>query len=132
MDDARHDHVLPDGTTVLIRPITPEDAPLLLGMWDRTSIESRRARFLGTFNLDETNVHRFTDLDPSLQYGIVATRGRGRARGSSASPATSATPRTAHTPSSPRSSRTATRVAGSGPRSSDRSLRPRRTPVSGR
>jgi acetate---CoA ligase (ADP-forming) len=77
MDDARHDHVLPDGTTVLIRPITPEDAPLLLGMWDRTSIESRRARFLGTFNLDESNVHRFTDLDPDLQYGIVATRGRG-------------------------------------------------------
>jgi acetate---CoA ligase (ADP-forming) len=85
MDDAArtrtasHDHVLPDGTTVLIRPITPDDAGRLLEMWARTSAESRRARFLGTFDLNESNVHRFTDLDPALQYGIVATRGRGDA-----------------------------------------------------
>jgi acetate---CoA ligase (ADP-forming) len=85
MDDAArtrtasHDHVLPDGTTVLVRPITPDDAGRLLEMWARTSAESRRARFLGTFDLNESNVHRFTDLDPALQYGIVATRGRGDA-----------------------------------------------------
>jgi acetate---CoA ligase (ADP-forming) len=76
---ASHDHVLPDGTTVLIRPITPDDSERLLEMWARTSAESRRARFLGTFDLNESNVHRFTDLDPDLQYGIVATRGRGDA-----------------------------------------------------
>jgi acetate---CoA ligase (ADP-forming) len=27
--------------------------------------------------MDESNVHRFTDLDPELQYAVVATRGRG-------------------------------------------------------
>ncbi|HSK22837.1 MAG TPA: GNAT family N-acetyltransferase [Egicoccus sp.] len=72
-----HDHVLPDGTTVRIRQITPDDKALLLGMWARTSTESRRARFMGTFNLDESNVARFTDLDPKMQYALVATRGRG-------------------------------------------------------
>jgi acetate---CoA ligase (ADP-forming) len=76
---ARHDHVLPDGTTVLIREIVPGDQERLLGMWARTSTESRRLRFLGTFDLNADNVHRFTDLDPSLQFGVVATRGRGDA-----------------------------------------------------
>ncbi|MFA9444053.1 GNAT family N-acetyltransferase [Egicoccus sp. AB-alg6-2] len=71
-----HDHVLPDGTTVRIRPITPDDKGLLLGMWGRTSADSRRARFLGSFNLDESNVARFTDLDPKMQYALIATRGR--------------------------------------------------------
>ncbi len=71
------EHVLKDGSVVHIRRIRPEDAPLLLGMWARTSAESRRLRFLGPFNLDESNVHRFTDLDPDLQYAVVATRGRG-------------------------------------------------------
>jgi acetate---CoA ligase (ADP-forming) len=77
MPDVRHDHVLPDGTTVLLRPITPDDADRLLGMWARTSAESRRLRFLGTFDLNQDNVHRFTDLDPQLQFGVVAARGRG-------------------------------------------------------
>ena len=71
------DHVLKDGTTVHVRPIRPDDGERLLGMWSRTSAESRRLRFLGPFNLDEHNVHRFTDLDPDLQYAVVATRGRG-------------------------------------------------------
>ncbi|GGI02641.1 bifunctional acetate--CoA ligase family protein/GNAT family N-acetyltransferase [Egicoccus halophilus] len=75
--DHEHDHVLPDGTTVRIRPITPDDKPLLLAMWARTSTESRRARFLGPFNLDESNVARFTDLDPTMQFALVALRGRG-------------------------------------------------------
>jgi acetate---CoA ligase (ADP-forming) len=75
----RFDHVLPDGTTVTIRPIRPDDRQRMLAMWARTSAESRRLRFLGPFDLNETNVHRFTDLDPSLQYAVVATRGRGDA-----------------------------------------------------
>jgi acetate---CoA ligase (ADP-forming) len=75
--DTLEDHVLPDGTTIRIREIRPEDAPLMLGMWGRTSTESRRMRFLGTFNLDESNVHRFTDLNPDLQYAVIALRGRG-------------------------------------------------------
>ena len=76
MESHDRDHVLPDGTTVRIRPISPDDKELLLGMWARTSAESRRLRFLGPFNLDESNVARFTDLDPKLQLALVATRGR--------------------------------------------------------
>ncbi len=72
-----YDHVLKDGSMVHIRPIRPDDAERLLGMWARTSSESRRLRFLGPFNIDGSNVHRFTDLDPDLQYAVVATRGRG-------------------------------------------------------
>ncbi len=72
----RFDQVLRDGTTVHIRPIRRDDAPRLLGMWARTSTESRRRRFLGPFNLDASNVRRFVDLDPSLQYAVVATLGR--------------------------------------------------------
>jgi acetate---CoA ligase (ADP-forming) len=71
------DHVLKDGSTVHIRRIRPDDKQRLLGMWARTSAESRRLRFHGPFHMDETNVHRFTDLDPKLQYAVVATRGRG-------------------------------------------------------
>ncbi|MFO7779845.1 MAG: GNAT family N-acetyltransferase [Nitriliruptoraceae bacterium] len=71
------DHVLKDGSTVHIRRIRPDDKERLLGMWARTSAESRRLRFHGPFHMDENNVHRFTDLDPELQYAVVATRGRG-------------------------------------------------------
>jgi acetate---CoA ligase (ADP-forming) len=77
MDAPRHDHVLPDGTTVLMREITPDDKQRMLGMWERTSAASRRARFLGSFDLTEANVGRFTDLDPSHQFAVVAVRGRG-------------------------------------------------------
>ncbi len=74
--DLPRDHVLPDGTTLRIREITPDDKALMLAMWTRTSAESRRARFLGPFDLNESNVHRFTDLDPDLQFAVVAIRGR--------------------------------------------------------
>ncbi len=72
-----HDHVLPDGTTVYVRPITPDDAGRLLRMWDRTSDRSRRQRFHGSFDLNERTVKLFTEFDPSLQFALVATLGRG-------------------------------------------------------
>jgi acetyl coenzyme A synthetase (ADP forming)-like protein len=72
-----HDHVLPDGTTVHVRPIRPDDRERLMAMWERTSERSRRARFLGPFLLTERNVGRFTDLDPDSQFALVATLGRG-------------------------------------------------------
>jgi acetate---CoA ligase (ADP-forming) len=71
------DNVLPDGSTIHLRPIRPDDKQRMLAMWARTSAESRRSRFHGLFNLDETNIGRFTDLDPAYQLAIVATRGRG-------------------------------------------------------
>ncbi|MGH3440762.1 MAG: GNAT family N-acetyltransferase [Nitriliruptorales bacterium] len=79
MDEHRHehDHVLPDGTTVRLRAIRPDDDDLLLQMWDRLSPETIRYRFLGAFKLTANNVHRFTDLDTSRQFAFVATLGRG-------------------------------------------------------
>ena len=82
MTDTSHvsgaiDHVLPDGTTIRIRPITPADAPRLLDMWQRLSERTIRYRFLGAFTLTPQNVRRFTDLDPRRQYALVATTGRG-------------------------------------------------------
>jgi acetate---CoA ligase (ADP-forming) len=77
MDMRRHDHVLPDGTTITIRPISPDDDARLLGMWDRTSAESRRRRFMGPFRMDEETVKRFTNLDPEFQFAVVAIRGYG-------------------------------------------------------
>lgn len=70
------DHVLSDGTTVRVREVVAQDGALLLGMWARTSVESRRARFMGPFTLDASNVARFVELDPALQFAVVATRGR--------------------------------------------------------
>jgi acetate---CoA ligase (ADP-forming) len=71
------DDVLPDGSTIRLRPIRPDDKQRMLDMWGRTSAESRRMRFHGLFHLDESNVGRFTDLDPATQLALVATRGRG-------------------------------------------------------
>lgn len=71
-----HDHVLPDGTTVYIRPITADDADRLMGMWDRTSEQSRRQRFHGPFDLNERTVKLFTEFDPRWQFALVATLGR--------------------------------------------------------
>ena len=75
----RLDHVLPDGTTIGIRRIRPDDKRRMLDMWARTSAESRRARFMGPYDINEDNVARFTDLDPSQEVAVVATRGRGEA-----------------------------------------------------
>jgi acetate---CoA ligase (ADP-forming) len=77
MDPYSDDEVLPDGTTIHIRQIRPDDKERMLAMWARTSPESRRRRFMGSFDLNWDNVGRFTDLDPKQEVALVATRGRG-------------------------------------------------------
>ena len=77
MDPYSDDEVLPDGTTIHIRQIRPDDKERMLAMWARTSPESRRRRFMGSFDLNWDNVARFTDLDPNMEVAVVATRGRG-------------------------------------------------------
>ncbi|MBW3662622.1 MAG: GNAT family N-acetyltransferase [Actinobacteria bacterium] len=72
------DHVLPDGTTIHLRPLRPDDRERLLAMWDRTSERSRRDRFLGPFTLTSQNVGRFTDLDEAREFALAATVGRGQ------------------------------------------------------
>ena len=70
------DHVLADGTTVKLREVRADDAERMLAMWNRTSADSRRARFMGPFTLDTDNVSRFVDLDPAQQFAVAAFRGR--------------------------------------------------------
>jgi hypothetical protein len=101
----------PDGSTIHLRPIRPDDKHRLLAMWGRTSAESRRMRFHGLFNLDASNIGRFTDLDPGRSSRSSPPAAGASASRSSASPATSVTPTPRTTPSSPRSSRTPTRAA---------------------
>lgn len=71
------DQALPDGTTVQIRPLRPDDAQRLLAMWGRTSERSRQLRFHGPFRMDETTVTRFVDFDRTNQQALAATLGRG-------------------------------------------------------
>ena len=70
-------YVLPDGTTVRMRPIRTDDKGRILAMWARTSPQSRRMRFHGTYDISERNVNRFTDLDPDQEFALVATLGLG-------------------------------------------------------
>jgi len=70
-------HALPDGTTVRLREIRPDDGARLLAMWRRTSQESRQARLPGEQAVDETTIDAFVDLDPRRQFAVVATMGRG-------------------------------------------------------
>jgi acyl-CoA synthetase (NDP forming)/RimJ/RimL family protein N-acetyltransferase len=71
------DQALPDGTTVQIRPLRPDDGERLLAMWARTSERSRHLRFHGSFRLDESTVSQFVDFDRSNQQALAATLGRG-------------------------------------------------------
>lgn len=70
------DQALPDGTTVQIRPVRPDDGNRLLAMWDRTSEHSRHLRFHGSFQLNEKNVGQFVDLDHENHQAFAATLGR--------------------------------------------------------
>src|SRR4051812_5899328 len=62
--DGRTDVVLRDGETLLIRPVTPADAPLLADGFARLSPRSRRLRFLGPKKmLTSRELRQLTDID---------------------------------------------------------------------
>jgi acetyltransferase len=68
---------LPNGEPVTIRPIHPNDAPLLVRMFHRLSPRSRRLRFHSyTGNMPQERIWReaiaLSDLDPELQAALVA------------------------------------------------------------
>jgi GNAT superfamily N-acetyltransferase len=79
------DVVLRDGTAVLIRPVTPDDAPLLADGFARLSARSRRLRFLGPKKvLTPSELRYFTDIDHHDHEALGAVRvsgapGAGRA-----------------------------------------------------
>ncbi|MGI8517196.1 MAG: GNAT family N-acetyltransferase [Acidimicrobiia bacterium] len=55
---------LPDGTSILVRPVRPEDKPLLAAGMERLSERSRRLRFLtATDRLSRSQLAYLTEVD---------------------------------------------------------------------
>jgi GNAT superfamily N-acetyltransferase len=55
---------LPDGATVLIRPVTPQDVPLFVAGWEGFGDESRYRRFLvPKHHLSTQDLEYLTDVD---------------------------------------------------------------------
>ncbi len=70
-------YTLPNEQFVTIRPIHPNDAPLLVRMFHRLSPRSRRLRFHSyTGSMPQEHIWRqaiaLSDLDPELQAALVA------------------------------------------------------------
>lgn len=64
---------LPDGTSVLLRPIRPEDEPMEAGLFERLSKESIYFRFFGYIpQVDHEFLTRFTHIDYDREMAIVA------------------------------------------------------------
>jgi GNAT superfamily N-acetyltransferase len=67
---------LPDGSPLIVRPIRPDDKPLLTGGLARLSLASRQQRFLGPkprFTLNE--LRYLTEIDGIDHVAYVALRG---------------------------------------------------------
>lgn len=81
--DRRGEQVLlPYGYTILVRPISTADGPLLLDGFARLSSESRHLRFLGGKGaLTATDVRYLTDVDHSDHEAVVALDLAGRGVG---------------------------------------------------
>ncbi len=68
---------LPDGTTLLIRPVRPEDEPALIAGFTRLSREEVRMRFMHVFKeLTHAEAARLTQLDYDRDMALVALRQR--------------------------------------------------------
>lgn len=64
---------LPDGTSVLLRPIRPEDEPMEAQLFERLSRESIYFRFFGYIpQVDHEFLTRFTHIDYDREMAIVA------------------------------------------------------------
>ncbi len=72
---------LRDGREVLVRPIRPEDEPLLLALHARHSEHTIRMRFFGLVKtLTHDSLLRLCHLDPKRALALVAELGEGDAR----------------------------------------------------
>src|SRR3954462_474065 len=68
--------LLPDGTPVLVRPITPDDADALVALHARLSADSIYRRYFGARpHLAPADVDRFTRVDGRARFALVAMRG---------------------------------------------------------
>jgi len=69
------EHVLADGTVVLIRPIRPEDAALIREGFERLSPESRYRRFFGAIpHLTDEVLEYLTNVDGVTHVAFVASQ----------------------------------------------------------
>ncbi|TAH50652.1 MAG: GNAT family N-acetyltransferase, partial [Betaproteobacteria bacterium] len=66
--------IVPDGTTVTIRPIKPEDASLEIDFMSRLSAETKYYRFMNTMReLPPAMVARLTQIDYDREMAFLAT-----------------------------------------------------------
>lgn len=67
---------LPDGTAVLVRPITPDDAGALVALHARLSADTIYRRYFGARpHLSPADVDRFTRIEGRARFALVAARG---------------------------------------------------------
>jgi acetate---CoA ligase (ADP-forming) len=69
--------VLPDGSTVRIRPIVPADDDLIVALWKRLSAASLQTRLFAPVPLTDRRLDELVRFDPRRAGGVVATLGRG-------------------------------------------------------
>lgn len=74
LSEFRRIHRLEDGTSVVIRPIRPEDAAIEKALIHRLSERSRYSRFLtGLSDLTESLLQRLTHIDYEREMALIAT-----------------------------------------------------------
>ncbi|MDD3352704.1 GNAT family N-acetyltransferase [Zoogloea sp.] len=74
------DWKMPDGRTVRVRPIRPEDAGLLQGFFDGMSPETRYYRFMESLQeLPASLITRFTQIDYDREMALIAIASEGGA-----------------------------------------------------
>jgi acetyltransferase len=74
--------VLPDGTKVLIRPLTPDDGALYPDFADSLTPEDVRMRlFVPVAHLTDEMIERFTHYDPATAMAFIALDESGRMLG---------------------------------------------------
>jgi acyl-CoA synthetase (NDP forming)/GNAT superfamily N-acetyltransferase len=73
--DPGHHVVLRDGSTAYIRPVRPDDEPLLLALFESLSPESRIFRFFGPAVDLAAAARRESRLDDRHDLGLLATAG---------------------------------------------------------
>jgi acetyl coenzyme A synthetase (ADP forming)-like protein len=69
------DVALRDGSTVRVRPVTPDDEPSIATFLEGLSEQSRLLRFFSAGANLRGQAHRFADVDGVSAYGLVATLG---------------------------------------------------------
>ena len=68
---------LPDGRRLLLRPVLPQDAPLLAGLVARLSTTGRRNRFHGAVDPGAAQLQRMARAGNARDLAFVITTGRG-------------------------------------------------------